>query len=352
MLKYARHIALIVTLLCALMHVQAQTSMPDTVCIGTARIYQVNDPSVKSAYTWKLDGVVQSSTTNEFHMVWLKPGVFLLSVQEHGQGGCDGDERTGLVYVQASLVADAGPDTTICFGSTVHLNGSGGRVYHWAPSTNLSNPNISNPLLHANREGTFTYFLDVSDGSCPSKADTVSITILPPLKISAGSDTMVSSNQPVQLKAVDLSGARISQYSWSPSFGLSNPLIQDPVAILDADMTYVVTARTVEGCEAKDEINIKVFHQADLFVPTAFTPNGDGLNDILRVIPVGIKELKYFSVYNRWGELVFTTRDYTKGWDGNYHGRQQGNFAFVWMAEGIDYEGHVINRKGTVVLIR
>jgi hypothetical protein len=70
------------------------------------------------------------------------------------------------------------------------------------------------------------------------------------------------------------------------------------------------------------------------------------------VIPVGIKELKFFNVYNRWGELVFFTKDFTKGWDGSYKGKDQGTFTFVWMAEGIDFKGNVIRKKGTVTIIR
>lgn len=134
--------------------------------------------------------------------------------------------------------------------------------------------------------------------------------------------------------------------------GLNNSFIKNPVAILGSDITYVVTARTADGCEATDDIVIKVFAQADLLVPSAFTPNGDGLNDVLKVIPVGIKELKFFNVYNRWGELVFTTKDYMKGWDGNVSGKPQSTFTFVWVAEGIDNKGNRIIRKGVVTLIR
>ncbi|HEU0064453.1 MAG TPA: gliding motility-associated C-terminal domain-containing protein, partial [Flavisolibacter sp.] len=140
--------------------------------------------------------------------------------------------------------------------------------------------------------------------------------------------------------------------TWSPGIGLNNSFIKNPLATLNSDITYVVTGRTAEGCEASDDISIKVFAQANLFVPTAFTPNGDGLNDVLKVIPVGIKELKFFNVYNRWGELVFTTKDYMKGWDGKVSGMLQGTFTFVWIAEGIDYKGNTIMRKGTVTLIR
>jgi gliding motility-associated-like protein len=106
------------------------------------------------------------------------------------------------------------------------------------------------------------------------------------------------------------------------------------------------------GCEARDDINIKVFIKPDLYVPTAFTPNGDGLNDYSVVIPAGIKELKYFKIFNRWGEMVFSTKDALKGWDGIYKGQLQPTAVFVWETLAIDYNGNTIFKKGTVTLIR
>jgi len=116
--------------------------------------------------------------------------------------------------------------------------------------------------------------------------------------------------------------------------------------------TYLVTARTADGCEASDDIKITAFVKADLYVPTAFTPNGDGKNDQAVVIPVGIRELQFFRIYNRWGELVFMTQDAARGWNGVFKGLPQDSNVFVWEAKGVDYNGNVIFKKGTVTLIR
>jgi gliding motility-associated-like protein len=89
-----------------------------------------------------------------------------------------------------------------------------------------------------------------------------------------------------------------------------------------------------------------------LFVPNAFTPNGDGHNDVLRVIPIGIRALNYFTVFNRWGQRVFTTTDPGTGWDGTVNGVLQPVGTYVWMAGGVNYKGEVVERKGVVVLIR
>ena len=99
-------------------------------------------------------------------------------------------------------------------------------------------------------------------------------------------------------------------------------------------------------------VSIKVYHVVDIFVPNAFTPNGDGHNDVLRAVPIGIRDFKYFVVYNRWGQQVFYTRDAAKGWDGSINGKPQDTGTYVWAAAGADFTGKGIQRRGTVVLIR
>jgi gliding motility-associated-like protein len=337
----------------------AQIAMPDTVCIGISRIYKVNSGTTPSTYTWKIDGLTQGSTKNDISITWANAGVHLLTVQEHTINGCDGDIKSGLVFVIPQPVANAGPDAIVCFGNSLRLTGSGGDLYQWFPSTYLSNPLMANPVVTIPVAGTYKYILSVSTfNGCKSlNSDTVSVTILPIAKVFAGNDTTVTINQPLQLNAIDVNNSRFVNYTWSPSAGLNNSFIKNPVAVFtntagNNGTTYTITARTADGCEAKDDINIKVFIKPELYVPTAFTPNGDGLNDFVLVIPVGIKELKYFSIYNRWGELVFSTKNALIGWDGIYNGKQQDGHVFVWMAEGVDYNGNIISKKGTLALLR
>ena len=89
-----------------------------------------------------------------------------------------------------------------------------------------------------------------------------------------------------------------------------------------------------------------------IYVPTGFTPNNDGLNDILKAIPFGVKEFRSFSLYNRWGQLVFRTTDYRRGWDGTIQGKLQDAGVFVWIAEAIGLDDKLIQVKGTTTLIR
>jgi gliding motility-associated-like protein len=87
-------------------------------------------------------------------------------------------------------------------------------------------------------------------------------------------------------------------------------------------------------------------------VPTGFTPNGDGRNDVIRPIAVGLKQLEYFRIFNRWGEMVFQTSTNGAGWDGRIAGKDQGTNVFVWIVKGVDYTGKSFFAKGTVTLIR
>ena len=118
-------------------------------------------------------------------------------------------------------------------------------------------------------------------------------------------------------------------------------------------MTYKVKVGTSEGCYAYDDIKVTVFKtQPDIFVPTAFTPNNDGLNDVLRPKAVGMKQFNYFKVFDRWGVMVFNTTQEGQGWNGTYSGAAQPSGTYVFVAQGVDYVGKLITKKGTVVLIR
>ncbi len=177
-------------------------------------------------------------------------------------------------------------------------------------------------------------------------------TPIPILRVFAGRDTEVVIKQPIQLNAIDVTNIGFVSYTWSPTFGLNRPDIKNPIATLDKDFAYEVIATTTDGCIAKDSISIKISYKSDIFVPTAFTPNGDGKNDVLRPKLIGIKELKYFAVYNRYGELIYKSNNENQGWDGFIKGKEQNTGSFVWMAEAVDYIGRTIFRQGTSVLVR
>ncbi len=144
---------------------------------------------------------------------------------------------------------------------------------------------------------------------------------------------------------LQLHGSGAPSFLWYPDFGLNRNDISDPVAHLTENQTYIMKTFTEEGCFAYDTIHIKVFTTApDIFVPNAFTPGGSS-NNIFRPIPVGISKIDYFRVYNRNGMLLYSTSQIGMGWDGTFNGKPQDLGGYVWMVQGTDYTGKVVQQK-------
>jgi gliding motility-associated-like protein len=249
-------------------------------------------------------------------------------------------------------VANAGIDTTICFNATAQLNGShNGTSFLWSPVNYLNNPNILNPIATPPR--TIPFILSVfSNLGCPKAGrDTVIVTVLPKIRPFAGRDTAVIVGQPLQFNAE----GGVS-YSWSPSIGLSNTTIFNPIGVYDGSIDsirYRVDVFNAAGCSDSAFIKVKIFKtNVSIFVPSGFTPNNDGRNDVIRPIAVGIQHINYFRIFNRWGQMVFSTSTNGQGWDGRIGGTPQGTNTFVWMVSAVDYLGKPYFQKGVVTLIR
>ena len=164
-------------------------------------------------------------------------------------------------------------------------------------------------------------------------------------------DTIGYPGDQFQLSAV----AGATTFTWSPSVGLDNPNIPDPIVTIGdigGDVMYRVTASTAAGCKGEGYIRVRVYSGPDLYVPTGFTPNGDGLNDTFFAFPVGMKKLLYFRVFNRWGQMVFSTSTLNDGWDGKFGGKNQPSGGYVWMVQGLTKDDRMITKKGTIFLIR
>jgi gliding motility-associated-like protein len=249
-------------------------------------------------------------------------------------------------------VAIAGPPQTICYNTSTQLNGShDGSTFSWSPAQYVSNANILNPIATPPRTTTFTLTSFDTKGCPKPGTGTVVVTVNPKVRAFAGRDTSVIVNQPLRFNA---SGG--VNYVWTPSIRLSNPLIGNPVGLYtaqDDSIRYKVIVTDNIGCSDSAYVKVTIFKtKAYIFVPTAFTPNSDGLNDIVAPYSVGIKRINYFNIYNRWGQLVFTTTNDKQGWDGRINGRLQDTNVYAWMVSAVDYLDQPIFIKGTVTLLR
>jgi gliding motility-associated-like protein len=191
----------------------------------------------------------------------------------------------------------------------------------------------------------------IASNGCSS--DTAINTIrINAIVLHATNDTIIIKDQPLQLNVgAAYTGTSTLNYNWSPATGLNDPAIAMPIAILQDDQRYIVTVQTAEGCVAVDTVNVTIFKGSAIYVPSGFTPNNDGLNDVLRPRYIGIRTLGYFIVYNRWGQQIFTTASMTAGWDGTLKGALQEG-TFVWIVAATDYAGKKYQLKGTVTIVR
>ncbi len=164
-------------------------------------------------------------------------------------------------------------------------------------------------------------------------------------------------NYPVQYAVVDLAlPLKARQFGetvvWNPGISLDNRSSYTPNFQGTNDQLYTITIRTNTGCVTVDTQMVKTVKQIDMVVPNAFTPNNDGRNDYLKPILLGIKEIRYFRIYNRWGQLLFQSNSDKPGWDGTFKGNTLSTQTVVWTVEGIGVDGKIYSRKGTSILGR
>jgi gliding motility-associated-like protein len=164
-------------------------------------------------------------------------------------------------------------------------------------------------------------------------------------------------NYPVEYAIIDmpygLSARQIgSSCVWDPGIFLNNVNTYTPVFNGSSDRMYTIRLTTNSGCVTVDTQMVKTVKSAEIYVPTAFSPNEDGLNDILRPTLMGIKDLHFFRVFNRWGQLIYETKSSRIGWNGRIRGVPQITQTVVWIAQGVGVDGKIHTRKGTSILIR
>ncbi len=254
---------------------------------------------------------------------------------------------TKLPEIKISVLNTIEPDCGFSNGSITLLAKNGIQPFEYSKDgINFQTSNIFPNLLAS----TINFTVRDSNG-CISDTQIV-LNPVNRLSVFAGRDTGIFMNEKINLFAKDLTNSNFISYKWTPIEGLDNPSAQNPIAIITKNIDYTVEATTALGCTVTDIIHIDVYKEINIFVPSAFTPNNDNRNDILKAIPRGIKQLYFFNIYDRLGQIVFSTNNFSIGWDGKIKGINQNTSSYVWIAEGIDINGNIIYRKGSFSLIR
>jgi gliding motility-associated-like protein len=254
---------------------------------------------------------------------------------------------TAMGSVHIALFDNSGmyavpPDTLICPGDTVLMRASGGYRYTWSPEQTIDNIHNAEALAWPENDRQYKVLIE-GDSGC-SVERTVNIRLVPPIQLEAGADQDIRYGESTVIPAY--SSAAVN---WTPASEVHpangiNPMVQ-PLKTT----TYYVTAITPEGCIISDSITI---HVTNAVLPNAFSPNGDGLNDFFQLMPADERvKLKDMSVYNRYGQRVFYTKDINEKWDGYYKGKIADlDTYFYYVQYTIGAKTYTL--KGDVTLIR
>jgi gliding motility-associated-like protein len=233
---------------------------------------------------------------------------------------------------------------TICVGDSTELQVSNSSTYLWS-GTNLSCTNCPSPI--ATPTTTTIYSVTVT-GSCSTGIATVTVTIAPPPILTHIEDQELCIPNSVQLTA---SGG--SYYTWTPSTGLSCNNCPNPIASPIVNTTYYINASNGPGAGCKDSDSITVTISNDcpeIYIPNGFSPNGDNNNDLYLIFGT-IPGLELV-IYNRWGQVIFETKDQTIGWDGTYKGEKMQSGVYAYKLRLTDSKGIVTQKAGNITLMR
>jgi len=248
----------------------------------------------------------------------------------------------------------AASNSPLCAGDTLRLAGAGGVNYQWTGPGGFaaSEANISLSGITENNSGT--YQLIAANEGC---ADTTSTNIIVnPIPAVGSSDTTVEPRSTIRL-TLPVSADAVS-YAWSPPDQLSCTSCPNPDASMFKEISYQLRVTNAEGCSAIGQYTVYfTCDKQNIHIPTAFTPNGDNLNDNFYPMGGGVRVVKSFRVFNRFGQLVHDRRDFPMndkryGWDGTWQGNLQNSGIFPYIITVECSQGQILELKGSVTLIR
>lgn len=326
-----------------------QAGNDTTICLGTFATLQ---PSGAATYTWSPSTYLNCTVcTNPQAAVQNNIQYVVTGVSLYGCVNKD----TMLVKVKKPFITRVGNGDTVCIDQSTRISANGAENYLWSPGTSLNDSTVSNPV--ASPKVTTTYTVTGYDSlNCFQSKANVSIVVYPYPVINAGPDTTIRSGSSINL--LPQLSTDVTSVLWSPPTGLSCITCPEPVASPLKTTTYRIVASNPGTCSSYDDVKITVLcDRNNIFIPNAFTPNGDNINDRFYVMGNGLQSVKSLRIYNRWGNLIFektymNVNDRLQGWDGTMNGQNATPGMYSYSAEIICGDGGIIPVSGAVVLIR
>jgi gliding motility-associated-like protein len=311
-------------------------------------------PGVATA-TWTPD-IYINDTTIANPKVW-PPDTMIYRVTGYNSTGCS-ISRIVKVWPITSVVSGIGTtDTLICEGVPVQLGVTvqeasfNDTTFQWSPSQYLNSGTVQYPVITA-PPGDYHLQVVVRSSTCIADTDTVHVFIAPKPTIEAGDDKTVAAGTNIQLWVASHQSVN---FTWTPAAdSLSCIDCRRPYLTATQSQVIYVAAQNQYGCIAYDSVVIRIV-QCDpnmIYVPNTFTPNNDDLNDKLFVRGIGLGNLDYFRVFDRWGRLMFETHSIGEGWDGTVNGKPADQATYVYVLRGICTNGDPVQKSGNVTLLR
>ena len=338
--------------------VQLELSPDTVICDGGTAILSAETFGTADTYTWASDPDFNTVISDQ-SSITVSPGISS-TYYLRAEGNCSIQGEVTVSIFNESL--SISPNVFICAESPTELyaiSSLPGQVLdvQWTPADQiLSGQGSSNVLINVNEETMFHCLITSNEGCVVEDSILVEISPLSFVSVNASSlDSSIPIGGSTQLFADPASGY---SYQWTPSTGLSGSASPNPYAAPTQTTTYTVNIidHDLNGaCVKSDTVTVRVFEfQCGfplVFVPNAFTPNNDGANDVLYVRGQFI-ETFYLKVYDRWGELVFETRQKSLGWDGTFNGVELDPGVYVYHLDMTCIDGNSSFEKGNITLIR
>jgi gliding motility-associated-like protein len=336
----------------------ASFTVSDTIiCAGDSIVFTDNSTGVNiSGWNWNFQGGNPATAgTQGPHIIYFNnPGNYNITLLVNDVNGND-DTTISITVIDCTLPNALMniSDTGICQNNCIKINDmSTGGVSSWNWTFNGGTPANStnkNPgTICWNNPGNYDITLIVSNGYS-NDTDTVSITVYPLPILSAGNDTTIFEGNQANLYANGFPSG--GNYFWTPTQDIDCPTCDTTFATPVEDITYTVVYTDTNGCSVSKNVSVFVETAIAIGVPNAFSPNGDGNNDVLYVKGRGIESV-LFIIYNRYGQKVFETTDITQGWDGTFKGKPENEGIFVYYLEVVFKDFSSQKLKGNITLIR
>lgn len=275
--------------------------------------------------------------------------VFNVSLIVEDQNGCK-DTAYTIFTAYPKPIVEISNDTLICKGDAISLFANGGSSYSWSPNVSISSTNVQTPIV--NPVENIWYYCEVRNQWNCISTDSVFIKVQqePQITITPEIDTIMIGDTVFISLTYDQENLN---FSWLPNSNISCVDCPQPYFYPLESTRYDLTVEDSVGCFRHHYfVDIIVLEQYSIDVPGAFTPLGAEPNRFVYVKGFGIKHLKQFRIYNRWGEEVFYTDDINKGWDGYYKGQLQNIDNYSYYVEAEMFDGKIQTKKGTILLMR